>query len=857
MRFLLPLLFAAQLSAQTAQLSGVINHYAAVTAFDTCTGAIQIADTTGFRVGGAILILQAQGAQIAAGNSSNYGQVLNIRSAGRYERAVIDSVAATAIFLKNRWLFPYEVAGRVQVITIPMYENAVVTDTLRARPWDGQTGGVLALEVSGTLDMQAPLWAEGAGFRGGQPFFIDNNSCSFAFPQAAYYYAAGNWRSSFKGEGVALMEAGKELGRGPQANGGGGGNDHNAGGGGGGQISDGGRGGDNEEPNPLGCDGNYPGIGGYSVLNTSGRLLFGGGGGAGHANNGLTSAGARGGGIILVRADSIGGSNPVVSANGASATTADGDGGGGGGAGGSIWLQTTKTAANLTVTANGGRGANTTNINANRCAGPGGGGSGGRLQSNLLSLAPPTGGAAGIVTNSTNGCNGGNGSAEDGETGFSQPPTNLPEGTVAFTLPVITSPPQSVSVCADSTALLVVGANAGAWMYQWQILNNGIWQNLTAGSIYNGVQNDSLFISSATPALDSSHFRVIVQDAYCTTRVSTEALLTIASPPMAGFAATVTGFSVAFVNQSDLATAYYWDFGDGSFSTAVHPEHTYAEEGIFNVTLQAINGCATLEITQTVVLLLAPTAIFVVVDSTSGCLSAEVAFQNLSSPNATVYQWTFPGGTPASSMDLQPTVTYGVSGLYTAQLIAANAVGQDTANQTFYVEVVALPVANFNYVLQPGGVVVFTNQSTAGSTYSWDFGDGSPVVTSADASHLYSQSGTYVVTLSVSNLCGSAILQQNVVVTIAGVATSLVEQITGIRVFPNPVEEQLRVDCSASGAIPLSIQMYDLTGRPLLKLQDILSAVTDISVVGWPGGAYIMVVIFEQGSVVRGVVKQL
>ncbi|MEO6037962.1 MAG: hypothetical protein ABIQ93_06065, partial [Saprospiraceae bacterium] len=402
MRPFLLLLLVTQLSAQTTSLSGIINHYASVTAFDTCSGAVTITDTAGFRAGGTVLFVQAQGAQIAANNNGSYGQVQNMQAAGRAERAIVDSVSATAIFLKNHLVYPYEVAGRVQVVTIPQYTDAVVTDTVRAQPWNGHTGGVLALEVAGTLTLNAPLWAAGTGFRGGAPYFVTANNCTFAFPQTFYYYTLGNWRGGYKGEGVSLPITEKELGRGPQANGGGGGNDHNSGGGGGGNISDGGRGGENNEPNPLGCSGFYPGIGGYSVLFTVDRFLFGGGGGAGHANNGLTTAGANGGGIILLQADSITGSNPLISASGHTAGTGNGDGGGGGGAGGTIWLNVTAADTNLLVRADGGNGGNTTNNGSDRCAGPGGGGSGGRIITNLISVTPPVGGQPGIITNSPN-----------------------------------------------------------------------------------------------------------------------------------------------------------------------------------------------------------------------------------------------------------------------------------------------------------------------------------------------------------------------------------------------------------------------------------------------------------------------
>ncbi len=45
--------------------------------------------------------------------------------------------------------------------------------------------------------------------------------------------------------------------------------------------------------------------------------------------------------------------------------------------------------------------------------------------------------------------------------------------------------------------------------------------------------------------------------------------------------------NVSFINNSWNATTYNWNFGDGNFSTATNPTHTYALPGNYNVTLIA------------------------------------------------------------------------------------------------------------------------------------------------------------------------------------------------------------------------------------------------------------------------------
>ncbi len=64
--------------------------------------------------------------------------------------------------------------------------------------------------------------------------------------------------------------------------------------------------------------------------------------------------------------------------------------------------------------------------------------------------------------------------------------------------------------------------------------------------------------------------------------------------PNANFAADVTTTCLGEVNFEDKsgndATSWLWTFGDGTTSTAQNPTHTYANSGLYTVTLQATNA---------------------------------------------------------------------------------------------------------------------------------------------------------------------------------------------------------------------------------------------------------------------------
>lgn len=61
--------------------------------------------------------------------------------------------------------------------------------------------------------------------------------------------------------------------------------------------------------------------------------------------------------------------------------------------------------------------------------------------------------------------------------------------------------------------------------------------------------------------------------------------------PVAGFNANNNFLNVDFLNTSNNANSYEWDFGDGNSSTDFNPSHTYASNGTYTVCLTAYSDC--------------------------------------------------------------------------------------------------------------------------------------------------------------------------------------------------------------------------------------------------------------------------
>ncbi|MCC7302674.1 MAG: gliding motility-associated C-terminal domain-containing protein [Bacteroidia bacterium] len=81
-----------------------------------------------------------------------------------------------------------------------------------------------------------------------------------------------------------------------------------------------------------------------------------------------------------------------------------------------------------------------------------------------------------------------------------------------------------------------------------------------------------------------------------------------------------------------------------------------------------------------------PTANFNAVP-TVVCQGSNVSFFDASTGGPTAWSWSFPGGTPATSTNQNPTITYTSPGVYNVTLTVSNVNGSNTLTQTNYITV--------------------------------------------------------------------------------------------------------------------------------------------------------------------------
>lgn len=137
-----------------------------------------------------------------------------------------------------------------------------------------------------------------------------------------------------------------------------------------------------------------------------------------------------------------------------------------------------------------------------------------------------------------------------------------------------------------------------------------------------------------------------------------------------------------------------------------------------------------------------------------GCPGAPVQFSGTVSngaPTPNSWQWTFPGGSPATSSQQNPSCTWSSSGAKNVTLKAIYSTF--TLTKTLAVTIGELPNADFGWSVAQN-TLSFTNSSQNAVSYGWAFGDGGSSA-ATNPVHAYAAAGDYTVTLTATNGCGS------------------------------------------------------------------------------------------------------
>ncbi len=151
-----------------------------------------------------------------------------------------------------------------------------------------------------------------------------------------------------------------------------------------------------------------------------------------------------------------------------------------------------------------------------------------------------------------------------------------------------------------------------------------------------------------------------------------------------------------YVNFNDYSsnspTARKWSFPGGSPSTSTdnYPYVIYNTPGIYDVKLVAYNvgGCDSLTKLAYINVVAPPKPVAdFYVNQSNIYLGNTIQFYNTCSNNPSSLKWAFAGGTPSTSTDSYPSVTYNSPGKFAVKLVASNAGGTDSTVKINYISV--------------------------------------------------------------------------------------------------------------------------------------------------------------------------
>jgi len=232
--------------------------------------------------------------------------------------------------------------------------------------------------------------------------------------------------------------------------------------------------------------------------------------------------------------------------------------------------------------------------------------------------------------------------------------------------------------------------------------------------------------------------------------------------------ACLTPAPFAFTPVATGASAYSWDFGDGSRATTMQASHSYTSFGTYTVTLAAVNafGC-TDTMRKTAYIRVERPQITLDGVPASGCLPLRVrpvATVQGTDP-VTTYSWNIGG---VSYSQENPEAIFTQAGSYGVSLTVTTAGGcSNTVSLPDGARALTRPVASFTWT--PSDVclsdaVQFTNTSTGTQTgQQWLFGDGGTSFVQ-HPTYRYTDTGRFSVTLIAANeTCRDTIRQERII----------------------------------------------------------------------------------------------
>ena len=317
---------------------------------------------------------------------------------------------------------------------------------------------------------------------------------------------------------------------------------------------------------------------------------------------------------------------------------------------------------------------------------------------------------------------------------------SLIQPVIVNPIPVAQFTAVQLDTCVIPASYSLVNSSVGAIFNSWD-LGNGASSNSTNFNFSytsSGSYDISLLVMNQFGCLDS-----------LTSSVNVSPVPQV-SFNYAKLDSCILPSNYSFTNTSTGGNSYLWSFDTIANSIQNNPFFSFNDDGIYQVSVLATNslGCSDSAIDYINVSPI-PIANFSL-DTTIGCEPFNAIFTN-NSQYSNFYNWDFNDGNTGSF--LNGSHVFQNSGNYTVKLVVEDVNGcKDSIFEN--VNVYPSPVSNYTYTATDPCYlpinVDFSNTSTGGNSFQWDFGNGQ-LTTFTNPSTIYDSIGIYNIQLISGN----------------------------------------------------------------------------------------------------------
>jgi gliding motility-associated-like protein len=316
---------------------------------------------------------------------------------------------------------------------------------------------------------------------------------------------------------------------------------------------------------------------------------------------------------------------------------------------------------------------------------------------------------------------------------------------------------QDIIVRGDPVASFVSNKDTFCFPDKIQFYNQSLnayrfkW-NLGQGTTTTAPNPGSLFPKNPIPSRDTTYKIWLEATTPMGCKDTATGKMTVLPYPVPDFVLDAekgcSPLKVSFINKSQNARSYFWDFGNGFTARTANSSHTFFNRGARDTSYKVLLTTFSLDCTDSVsvsIPVYRPSEAYFKFDRVNPCDAGFFDFRD-ESVNAAYFRWDFNEGSTSSIQNprhLFPASPYRDTSFNVELKVTSNRGCTDSFTRTVTMpQRLSIAVLDTSYVLCIPGEVQFINQTRGAVAYIWDYGDGKGSSVK-DPFHQYLRSGVY------------------------------------------------------------------------------------------------------------------